>query len=251
MSGNTTQTHEGTGLPLQHLSQGLIVLAIAALLAGIYLWLIDDEVTLALIAFLPFVSVALAQPVRFYLTRWTAQQPWLLAVWFAVAIGLILVDWGLWQDAQKRISVTQVNIVTEKPECQLEVSGRYNLYTLGCDQPNACVPFILFKTAGVDGYYPRVDLSEELRERRGNWSVRIDALASPTQSGTEVATHCQNIPIFDPQKPFDVYVALAPRDQANKLGDCVPANLGYRTNDGPIQGLDFLSTGIRTSCANR
>jgi hypothetical protein len=250
MSDSTTQTSEGAGSPFHCLSQAVTVVAIASLLAGIYLWWIDDEVTLALIAFLPFVSVALAQPVRFYLTRWTAQQPWLLAVWFAVAIGLILVDWGLWQDAQKRISITRVEIVTESPECQLEISGRYNLYTLACDQPNDCVPFVLFKTAGVDGYYHRVELSDKLKERRGNWSVRIDVLASSTITETKEQGWCRN-PVFDPQKPFDVYVALAPQGWWNKFMDCMPANQGLRTNDPPVQGLDFLSEGIRKSCANR
>jgi hypothetical protein len=250
MSGNTIHTGEGTGSTLQYLSHGAIVLAIAALLAGIYLWWIDDEITLALIAFLPLVSLAFAEPLILLLARLTVQRPWLLVVWFVVAAGLIFVDSRLWQDAQKRISITQVKVVTEAPECQLEISGRYNLYTLACDQPNDCVPFVLFKTAGVDSYYARVELSDKLRERRGNWSVRIDVLTSPTITETKEQGWCRN-PIFDPQKPFDVYVALAPQGWWNKFMDCMPANQGIRTNDPPVQGLDFLSEGIRMSCANR
>ena len=235
VSGNATHTSAHVGSHFLRLSQAVILAMIAFLLAGIYLWWIDDEIALALIAFLPIVSVAFAEPVRFYLTQWTARWPWLFIVWLAVAAGFLRWDVALWQDAQKRISVTGVEIITAKPECQLEVSGRYNLYTLACEQPNDCVPFVLFKTAGVDGYYPRVDLSKKLRDRRGNWTVRINALASPTKPEAEVAPHCKNVPVFDPQKPFNVYVALVPRGWANKFRDCMPANLGYRTNDPPIQ----------------
>ena len=251
MSGNESQTSEHTDSAFRRLSEAVIVVVIGSVITGIFLWRIDDEIALVLLASLPIASWLFAERVRLFLTRLTMRWPPLLAVCLVVAAGLIYKDVKLWQDAQKRISVTRVTIVTEPPECQLEVNGRYNLYALACDHPADCVPFVLLKTAGVDAYYPRMDLEAKLTRRRGTWSVLIDALASPTQSETETPEWCKNVPVFDPQQPFDVYVALAPRGWANKFGDCRAANLGYRFNDGPIQGLYLLSNGIRESCGNR
>jgi len=165
----------------------------------------------------------------------------------ASAASLVLLGIGLLMRPSP-ISINSADIASLESGCLLDVDGRYDLYMFGCKNPADCVPVVLFKTEGEDAYYPVEWLEGHLTSKRGNWRVQIDALASAIVPPTEAPDWCRNVGVFDPRKPFDVFVALAPVGWSSKLADCAPANLGYRSGDDPIRDLDYLQGGISVSC---